>query len=277
MTKINLSNEEFYLLKDFIYIISNIDLKENKKYLIEQRLEPILRKYSYNSFTQLIEKLSNPSKALIDEIISAITTNETFFFRDVHIFLEIERVIIPRVFELAKTGNVTVWSAACSTGQEPYTIAMLLDSYAEEQGLERFLSKISIKATDLDPGVVQKAIEGKYNNFDISRGLPFEFKEKYFKKTDDGKYEIISKLKNMIRFYRLNLTSYALYPSRLDVILCRNVLIYFDEETKMKIISNLYNSLRPEGCIILGSSENLYNIKTGFIRKEHGRLTLYCR
>lgn len=273
----NLNNNEFNILKDFIYIISNIDLKENKKYLIEQRLYPLLKKYNLRSFSALIEMLANPSKTLIDEIISAITTNETFFFRDVHIFLEIENFLIPKIFDIAKRRSLTIWSAACSTGQEPYTIAMLIDSYAEEQSLEKYLGRIRIKATDLDGNVLNIAKNGKYNNFDINRGLPLEFKDKYFEKNADNTYTITKKLKDMITFYRMNLTSFALYPSNIDIILCRNVLIYFDEDSKNNILNTLYKSLNNDGYLILGSTENLYNNKLLFKKIEKGRLTLWTK
>jgi len=192
-----------------------------------------------------------------------------------HIFLAIEREIIPKIFEIAKSRKVTIWSSACSSGQEPYTIAMMLDSYAEDSSQEYLLPKISIKATDLDSDILTKAKIGKYNSFEITRGLPKDYIEKYFIINNDNSYEIIDKIKDRISFSRINLTSTAFYPTFVDFILCRNVLIYFDEETKKEIISSLYNVLNDNGYLILGSSESLYNINNDFKRLEIGNAIMY--
>jgi len=251
-------------------------LQENKKYLVKQRLEPLLIKQGCKTFAELNQKLMRANKGLQDEIISAITTNETSFFRDNHVYEEINRYLIPLLFDKVKKQNVKIWSAACSTGQEPYTLSMLINEYIDKKRInDSIIKKFDIMATDIDSVVLDKAREGVYNNFEIKRGLSSNKLDKYFEEADKNKYKATFLLKRLISFSKMNLTDFHYYPRNIDVIFCRNVLIYFDRTTIQEILNKMYSILAPDGILIIGSAENLYGFDTKFKKHESGRLVYY--
>jgi len=270
-----LSDFNFNILRDFIYTISSISLADSKKYLVKQRLTPLIQDLKMSGFDELVHIMStSPDQNLIDMVISAMTTNESFFFRDGHIFESIKKHIIPKLVEkMKKRFRITIWSSACSTGQEPYTIAMLLDEYLQNNS-EVSLNNVEIIATDIDPVVLKKSKKGSYTNLEISRGLPQKYKQKYFTLKDNIWY-IDEKLKKVIKFKRMNLMGNDSYPINVDFILCRNVLIYFDDDVKLDIINNMYKANREDGIFLLGSSESLFNMNVKYKKDIIDNLIIY--
>jgi len=218
--------------------------------------------------------LATPSTDFVDTIISAITTNETFFFRDTHIYDAIEKFIIPELFEKAKTSRIRIWSSASSSGQEAYTISMLLTEYAQKNILAKnLLSKFEIKATDIDPKILKKAKSGRYSSLEVSRGLNDYYLKKYFI-DEDNSFVVKDEIKKMVNFSRANLTD-AFFPLNNDFILCRNVLIYFDTMTKKQIIEKMHKTLKKGGYLLLGSSETLMGLYDGLKRVQKGSAIFY--
>jgi chemotaxis protein methyltransferase CheR len=211
----------------------------------------------------------NKSPALSRQVVEAMTTNETLFFRDIGMFEGLKTEIIPALFEAARgKRKVRIWSAASSTGQEAYSIAMLL----LEQGIGPH--QVEIVGTDLAQGVLNKAASGKYLQFEVSRGLPSTYLAKYFSKTGLD-WQLSSEVRNMVRFQQLDLRSNLDSMGPCDLVLCRNVLIYFDIETKKAILSAIKRTLAPGGCLILGCAETVINLDNSFHRKMASSSVFY--
>ena len=276
-----LSDEVFDSLRVYIHKVCGIDLKPDKKYLIKQRLEPVLRSYKMTSFAILAEKIMGfHDKSLRDDVIMAMTTNETSFFRDKKPFEAFSNTIIPELVDLIKERKnrpynrrgpkVSIWCAASSTGQEPYTIAMSIKEYLQKSigtGIEE--SDFGVTATDIDSNALAKAMSGEYTNLEVARGLPLELQKKYFKKNDiTNTWSIDSTIKNMVDFKLLNLIENFSSLGGFDVIFCRNVLIYFDLDQKKKILDGFYNLLSKDGILVLGGSESMYELSDKF-KSEH--------
>lgn len=235
--------------------VSGISYTTGKEYLIESRLNELALSLGYkdlNDFYQSIVKKGVDSKVL-NEIIDALTTNETYFFRDLHPFETLKGHILPELFKKKERDKkINIWSAACSTGQEPYSIAMLL---LEHFSLYLKNYKINILATDISQKCLEKAEKGIYNQIEINRGLPITFLVKYFKQ-DGAHWCIDEKVKKMVKFQKLNLLEAATRLfEKFDIIFCRYVLIYFSDETKKKVLTDLWKLLNPGGYLILGATE----------------------
>ncbi len=272
-----LTDENFNALKAYIYKVSKIDIKD-KKYLLEQRLEAILNKYKMTGYSDLVKKIASFDKTIGNEVIVAMTTNETFFFRDKNLFNGIETEIIPKLFDLATKREAKIWCAACSTGQEPYSIAMLIASYTEKNIAKKALkTNLKIAASDIDISVLKKAKDAVYTDFEISRGLPQDIKKAYFTSNDGGMWVVDKQIRSMVHFNRMNLIESAFYPSGLDLVLCRNVLIYFSNEIKQQIVGQIHGAMNPGGYFIIGGSESLHGISEKFDRIELGNFTIYMK
>jgi chemotaxis protein methyltransferase CheR len=234
---------------------SGISYTKGKEYLIESRLNELALSLEYKDVNELYQYLlkKGDNLKLLNEIIDALTTNETYFFRDYHPFEALRTHIFPELFKKRETEKrINIWSAACSTGQEPYSIAMILLEYFP-QVLQAY--KISILATDISQKCLEKAEKGVYNQIEINRGLPVAYLVKYFKQ--DGSYWYIDeKVKKLVKFQRLNLLESSMKLSdRFDLILCRYVLIYFSEEVKKKVLIDQWKLLNPGGYLLLGATE----------------------
>jgi len=235
--------------------VSGISYTTGKEYLIESRLNELALSLGYkdlNEFYQTLTKKGIDLK-ILNEIIDALTTNETYFFRDFHPFEALRTHILPELFKKReKEKRLNIWSAACSTGQEPYSIAMILLEYFPLY-LQNY--KISILATDISKKCIEKAEKGVYNQIEINRGLPIAFLIKYFKQ-DGAHWYIDEKVKKLVKFQKLNLLEAATRLSeRFDLIFCRYVLIYFSEEVKKRALIDLWKLLNPGGYLILGATE----------------------
>ncbi len=204
-----------------------------------------------------------------DKVVEAMTTNETLFFRDLTPFEALENFVIPELFDKQKGSRVLrFWSAASSSGQEPYSLAMMW----LEMG--KFAREIEILGTDLSKEILDKARGGKYMQLEVNRGLPAKYLVKHFTR-QNMEWEISSSIRAMVRWKQFNLKDNPSLLGTFDVVLCRNVLIYFDIETKRHILKNIRRTLAPGGYLILGSSETTLNIDETYNRRQVGRAILY--
>ncbi|WP_456431140.1 CheR family methyltransferase [Thermosulfuriphilus sp.] len=252
---------------------SGIALTKDKVYLLENRLGELARTLGLANVEALYrEAKSRMSPKLRDQIVDAMTTNETYFFRDQAPFDALRQHIIPELIEERKAKKVLrFWSAACSTGQEPYSIAMLL--------LEHFPQvvanwRIEILATDISSQALEKAQSGRYSQVEVNRGLPVTLLVKYFKQRG-ALWEIDEKVRRMVTFRKLNLKERFPPIGPFDVVLCRYVLIYFAPETKREILAKLEKVIAPKGYLFLGATETPMGLSKRFVKKTFGRATCY--
>ena len=261
---------EYEYLRKFLKDNSGLDLSADKQYLIESRLLPLARKGGLSGITELVQKLQAGSRQLITDVVEAMTTNETFFFRDKVPFDHFRDHIMPEVIKArAARRSVRIWCAAGSTGQEPYSLAMCL----KEMGAALTGWRVEIIATDLSQEVLEKAKSGIYSQFEVQRGLPIQMLMKYFKQTGET-WQINPELRAMIQHRQLNLLHDFAQLGTFDVIFCRNVLIYFDQDTKINIFNRLARQIEPDGFLVLGAAETVVGLTDTF-RPIQDRRGLY--
>lgn len=259
----------FHKLAEIVERITGVHIQPDKYYLFEHRLAEVLREFHIADFTALIAELGrNTPPPLLSRIIEKITTHETSFFRDEKIFSALAEQIIPEWKERNRLEGKSpkypclhIWSAACASGQEPYSIAMVI---AEHHADLSDLTKIV--ATDIAADSLSRAAQGCYSNFELSRGLSENYRKKYF--TPRDKDAVIRKdMLPTIEFCRHNLVADTI-PEKYDIIFCRNVLYYFSEETRRAILTKLKNAIKPDGILVLGSAESPGPYLTGYITRE---------
>lgn len=266
----NLTAENFRFLCQTVYEESGIVLDDSKGYLLEARLVPVARDEGAASLDGLCNLIrSMGGRRVRDKVVEAMTTNETLFFRDLAPFQTLETVVIPELLEKWKGSRaLRFWSAACSSGQEPYSLAMMwLD-------MGNLPKEIEILGTDISAEILDKARGGQYMQLEVNRGLPAKYLVRHFTR-QNMQWEISSSIRAMVRWKKFNLKDNPVLLGTFDVVLCRNVLIYFDIETKRKILRNIRKTLVPGGYLILGSSETTLNIDETFGRRQVGRAILY--
>jgi chemotaxis protein methyltransferase CheR len=239
---------------------SGLDLSTDKQYLVESRLLPLARRTGLGGITELVQKMKSGAEQLTTEVVEAMTTNETFFFRDKIPFDHLRDSILP---ELARSRaarrSIRVWSAASSTGQEPYSIAMCLREFGP--ALSGWRSEIV--GTDLSQEVLEKSKAGLYSQFEVQRGLPIQLLVKYFNQLGEF-WQLSADIRGMVQHRQLNLLQDFSHLGKFDVIFCRNVLIYFDQETKTSIFERLARMLEPDGYLMLGAAESVVGITDAF-------------
>jgi chemotaxis protein methyltransferase CheR len=253
--------DDFNLLSKLIKDRSGLTLTKDKAYLLESRLLPVARKWNLKSLDELVMRLRTRSEAgLVRDVVEAMTTNESFFFRDIKPFDQFKQVVLPYLTQ-ARGANrsIKVWSAACSSGQEPYTLGMLLKE--EKQKLIGW--NVDILATDLSTEILAKAQAGLYSQFEVQRGLPIQLLVKYFKQAGD-RWQIDSAIREMVRYRPFNLLDDLSGLGQFDVIFCRNVLIYFDQPTKQMVLERMAKQLAPDGFLYLGGAETVVGITDKF-------------
>ncbi len=244
----DISPTEYNNFRQILEQQSGILLGDNKQYLVASRLSNFIKENNLATLSDLLTEISRPSgKALLQKVIDQMTTNETLWFRDSYPFEYMKRQLIP---EFKKKGRFRIWCSACSSGQEPYSLAMLLDETASSATTE-------IIATDLSSRVLDKARLGIYQDIELKRGLPNDKLKRYFSEVDNSNWQINKNLRNSVRFQALNLLNTPYTNGKFDVIFCRNVLIYFSQANKTKVLNGLIDSLKPGGYLFLGASESL--------------------
>jgi chemotaxis protein methyltransferase CheR len=239
---------------------SGLVLSADKTYLVESRLAPIARRDGFPSIDELVTaiKVRRDGK-LIDSVVDAMTTNETFFFRDKTPFDIFEQTILPELVARKRGGTIRVWCAAASTGQEPYSLAMVADAMGPRMGG----CKLEILGTDISERCLEKAKAGVYTQFEVQRGLPVQMLLKHFKKDGDA-WKIDERLKANIRFRPMNLLDDFRGLGRFDVIFCRNVLIYFDAQTKKQVLERMSSQVEGPGYLLLGAAETVLGVTDTF-------------
>lgn len=248
---------DFKYIAQLLHDRSGLVLGEEKAYLLESRLNPVARKWEFKNLDEMIAAMrAGGNEKLIVDVVEAMTTNESFFFRDQTPFKLFEEFVLPGLLESrASHRRIRIWSAACSSGQEPYTLAMMLKEH------ERELAgwNVEIIATDLSTDILKKAQEGVYSQFEVQRGLPITLLVKYFTQTGD-KWKISDDLRKMVTYRVFNLLDSMSALGKFDVVFCRNVLIYFDQATKSKVLGNIANIMAPDGVLYLGGAETVLGI-----------------
>jgi chemotaxis protein methyltransferase CheR len=259
---LELPDDVFRLLRDQIYKRTGMWFNDTSKYLLQKRLSPRARELNFDSFQKYFYFLQYDPRAEseFDQIYDLVTTNETYFFREPAQLTAFIEEIVPDILSKKPIKKVRVWSAGCSSGEEPYSIAILLQ---EAGWYER--AAFEIFASDINQQVLQKARRGQYRE-SAFRSTEATLRDKYFVREADGSWKIKDEVRNRVSFGRLNLYDEARVSllGHLDIIFCRNVIIYFDDSSKRVVVSNFYNRLIDGGYLLLGHSESLISLSTQF-------------
>ena len=274
--------KELMLIRDYIEKYSGIAIGEDKLYIIENRVPEVMKLYNIKDFGQLCQKLSeNRDIELLEKVVNATTTNETFWFRDKTPFIILENILLPKYIKLLNNREiekVSIWSSACSSGQEPYSIAMFIDHYLIRHNIQNIdIEMFEIIASDICDDVLQKCKEAKYDSITMDRGIDENYINMYFTK-QDKMWVLNEKIRNAVKFQKNNLKRHNIREKFFDIIFCKYVLIYFSEENKKEILKGILASLKQDGVLFIGSSEiidiNYFKLKQN--EHENGRYyTLY--
>ena len=240
---------------------SGLVLSADKQYLVESRLLPVARRAGLDGLGALVATLKRgDAETLMSTVVEAMTTNETFFFRDKTPFENFRSTILPALIAArSKSRHIRIWCAAASSGQEPYSLAMAL----KEMGREVEDWRIDILATDLSSEVLEKARQGIYSQFEAQRGLPIQLLIKYFTQVGEM-WQIASNVRSMVKFHQLNLLADFTHLGMFDLVLCRNLLIYFDQQTKADLLERLARAIHDDGYLILGAAETVVGLTDSF-------------
>jgi len=251
----SVSPEEYSYLSEYLSTTCGIELGDNKQYLVNSRLKTLLAKHGFNSIEEMLSSVKNDIKAgLRQQLIDAMTTHETLWFRDQYPYEALKRMILPELAR-AKMPNVRIWSAACSSGQEPYSISMIVEEYRREYP-KHPLANVQIVATDISPTILKTAKEGSYEDIALARGLTSDRRAKFFDE-HDGVARVKDFVRKQVSFQELNLISPLTLIGKFHVVFCRNVLIYFSDKNKINILDRMANVLEPGGFLFLGGSESI--------------------
>jgi chemotaxis protein methyltransferase CheR len=252
--------QDYEFVRKLLKERSGLDLSADKRYLVESRLVPLARKVGLPGSGELVARLRNGDASITADVVEAMTTNETFFFRDKIPFDHLRDTIVPSlIHSRASRRTLRIWSAACSTGQEPYSIAMCL----KEKAAELAGWRIEIVGTDLSREVLEKSKAGIYSQFEVQRGLPIQLLVKYFTQIGEM-WQLNADIRGMVQYRQLNLLQDFSSLGKFDVIFCRNVLIYFDQETKAATFERIARVLEPDGMLMLGAAESVVGITDVF-------------
>jgi chemotaxis protein methyltransferase CheR len=262
--------ENYRFLQAHVYSQVGIVLEDNKHYLFESRLAPIVQQFSLGSINDLCALLlAKRNPEIGQQVVEAMTTNETYFFRDPAQYEVIRTVLLPRLMEERKvTRKLRFWSAASSTGQEAYSLAMLLLN----EGLKDW--NIQILGTDFSSKVVERARFGNYQQLEVNRGLPAALLLKYFRRSG-LEWQLTEPVKQMAHFETIDLRKSLRTLGPFDLVFCRNVMIYFDNKTKMNIMKELHGTMFRGGWLLLGSTEAAFGLDEWFERKTVGSVSVF--
>lgn len=275
--ELKISDLEFTQLRDFIYDQAGIFIAANRKYLLENRLANRLKELNLKTFGEYYYFLQYDSgrKVELSKLFEVITTNETSFYRNPPQLKVFQTKVLPEVLDTLRAQRkkrLRIWSAGCSTGEEPYTLAMII---SEVLGAELSTWSIKITANDLSERVLKAARKGVYSEYSL-RTTPKEIVNKYFEKSDK-EYKVTNQIKQLVSFGQINLSDRVQVKrvERSEIVFCRNVIIYFDEPMKKKVINAYYDNLLPGGFLIIGHSESLHNITRAFKPVHHPGAIIY--
>jgi len=242
--------EDFDFIAKLLKDRSGLVITRDKSYLLESRLTPVARKRGLKGLDDLVASLRTAGEDLLREVTEAMTTNESFFFRDIKPFDQFRNVVLPAMLaSRAAKKSFRIWSAACSSGQEAYSLAMIL----KEEAAKLAGWKIEIIGTDISNEMLEKAKAGMYSQFEVQRGLPIQLLVKYFKKNNEM-WQIDPSIRAMVQFKEYNLLHDLKPLGQFDVVFCRNVLIYFDQPTKTRVLENISKNMPDDGFLYLGGA-----------------------
>ena len=265
--------QDFEYYREILQKRSGLVVGPDKTYLLDSRLTPVAKKWGYSDIIEMTKDLRNKEdEKLIVDIVEAMTTNETSFFRDMKPFQIMENIVLPSMLEKrASRKSLRIWCAACSSGQEPYSLAMMF----KELGPKFAGWNIEIIGTDISHQILDQARKGVFTQFEVQRGLPVNYLMKYMSKQEE-KWQIKEDLRNMISFKFLNLLEPIRGLGTFDIVFCRNVLIYFNEDTKRKVLESIAGTIADDGYLFLGGAETVLGITDKF-KLEEGQRGLYVK
>ena len=262
--------ENYRFLQEHVYSQVGIVLEENKHYLFESRLAPIVRQLGLGTINDLCALLQAPCAAEVKrQVVEAMTTNETYFFRDPAQYDAIRTVLLPRLIEeRQQTRKLRFWSAAASTGQEAYSLAMLLHA----QGLDKW--NVQILGTDFSSQVLERARSGKFQQIEVNRGLPAAMLVKHFRQVGVD-WQLSEAVRKMVAFESIDLRDSMRSLGPFDLVFCRNVMIYFDAKTKKNILKEIHGTMFRGAWLLLGGVETAFGVEEWFERQTIGNATVY--
>lgn len=264
-----MSPDDFDLFAVLVKQRSGLVLTRDKAYLLESRLVPVVRKWNMKTLEELAQSIrAKRDESLLRDVTEAMTTNETFFFRDQRPFDQFRTILLPALLKSRESKKqIRIWSAASSSGQEAYSLAMILtEEAAKLQGW-----KIEILGTDISAEMVERSKTGIYSQFEVQRGLPVTMLVKYFQQIGTDKWQLKDNIRSMVHFREGNLLADFGPIGVFDIIFCRNVLIYFDQTTKSRVLDTLSTVLSPDGALLLGGAETVLGITERFKPMENER------
>jgi chemotaxis protein methyltransferase CheR len=256
-----IADADYDLIITIVRQQSGIVLTRDKSYLLESRLVTVNEQNKFADFAQLAQAMRQGNKAVIRDVVDALTTNESLFFRDQKPFDRFRDVMLPSlVAARASTKTIRIWCAASSTGQEPYSLAIMLRELSAKWAGYR----IEILGTDLCREVIKRSQEGIYSQFEVQRGMPIQLLLKYFKQITPDRWQLNEDVRKMVTYREFNLLESPAALGRFDIVFCRNVLIYFDQETKSNILSRIAAQMPDDGYLTLGGAETVIGISNAF-------------
>jgi len=254
------NSQDFEFVAQLMHKRAGIVLGGDKMYLLESRLGPLARKEGLPSIDDLIQVVrARRDERLLTQLVDVMTTSETFFFRDRTPFQHLREAVLPLLGQARKGQRIRIWSAGCSTGQEPYSLAMMLDQNPAITGGV----PVEIVATDIAERCLDRARQGLFTQFEVQRGLPIQMLLKYFKQQGD-RWVVSDALKQMVEFREFNLIQDPGVLGQFDVVFCRNVLIYFDQPTKSAVLGRIAGVIPPDGYLYLGGAETVLGVSDRF-------------
>ncbi|MBF0689162.1 MAG: protein-glutamate O-methyltransferase CheR [Cellulomonas sp.] len=262
-----ISQATFAYVAQLVHERAGIHLEPGKEYLVESRLAQPARECGATDVDTFVARLrAHPTPATVEEVVEAMTTNETSWFRDVAPFDALREHVVPQVRATRPSGPLRIWSAACATGQEPYSIAMTLADLAA--------GDCDVLATDLSPRALERGREGHYTSLEMNRGMPAAALVRHFRRSGSG-WQVSDALRSRVRFAHHNLLGAPPAWRTFDVVFLRNVLIYFDLATRVRVLDQVLRSLQPGGWLVLGSAETTLGVHEGFERVAAGAATIF--
>lgn len=273
MSTAALQSTDYDYIRKLIRDRSGIVFEEGKEYLMDARLASLARRENLESICDLVAKIRlQPLNGLHEKVVDAMTINETLFFRDIHPFEALRNHLFPELLkQRAAVKNVNIWCAACSSGQEPYSTAIAAtEFFRSHPGWT-----VRIVASDISAEMINRAMEGRYTQLEINRGLPAPILVKYFEKAG-VEWRVKEEIRSMVRFLRMNLIETWPYLPNMDIIFLRNVLIYFDVETKKAILTRVRRLMAPDGHLFLGGAETTLYLDQAFEQVYYGKASC-CR
>ncbi len=263
-SRVSSGNLDFEQFRTFLEKACGILLGTNKQYLVSSRLNKLMEQNSIKTLGELVQRMqTQPRSGLREQVVDAMTTNETLWFRDAYPFEVMKNRVLPEMIKASPGQRLRIWSAACSSGQEPYSLSMTIDEF-EKTNIGQLKGGVQIVATDLSPSMLINCKSGEYDSLAMGRGLSKERLQRYFDPKEPGRWVVKPAIRSRIEYRPLNLLDSYASLGKFDVVFCRNVLIYFSAEVKKDILTRIHAMLKPGGYLFLGASEALNGLPSHY-------------